>query len=343
MGDWLQSRITIFEFVQARRRYLISCVLSSRVRVFAPPLVIPFLAETVEQFVSPKLVAKAIGVSESSIKRWCDQGLLATVRTAGGHRRLEARTVVEFVRQTGQRFVAPQLVGLPADTGRGEPTREVAVELLCDALCAGDEAIVRRMLFDLYLARQPLADVFDDVLTPVMHRIGERWEHSGLEVYQERRACEIVSRVLAELRRALPPAADDAPYALGGTLSSDPYQLATAMVEISLREAGWRAESYGTSLPLATLTAAINDTRPRLCWLSVSYIANDADFLRDFGVFAEVAARQGTALVLGGRALTEGLRRQMRYTGYCDTFRQVVDLSAAIYRPTTRRLSEELE
>ncbi len=304
---------------------------------FSPIFLI--LAETVEQFVSPKLVAKAIGVSESSIKRWCDQGLLPTVRTAGGHRRLEARTVVEFVRQTGQRFVAPQLVGLPVDTGRNEPNLDAAVGRLCDALCEGDEEVVRRILFDFYLARHPLAKVFDEVLTPVMHRIGERWEHSGLQVYQERRACEIVGRALSELRRALPPTAPDAAFALGGTLSSDPYQLATAMVELSLRDAGWNAESYGTNLPLSTLLAAIDDNRPRMCWVSVSHIPNEAEFLREFAAFSDSASQRGTALVVGGRALTEGVRRQMRYAGFCDTFRQVVELAGAIYRPMTRPVS----
>jgi MerR family transcriptional regulator, light-induced transcriptional regulator len=295
------------------------------------------LALPVEQFVSPKLVARAIGVSESSIKRWCDQGLLATVRTAGGHRRLPTHAVVEFVRQTGQRFVEPQLVGLPQHSGRDELALDVAVSHLCDALCAGDEVLTRRLLFDLYLARHPLVDLFDSVLTPVMHRIGARWEHSGLEVYQERRACEIVSQVLVELRMALPPAAENAPYAFGGTLSADPYQLATAMVDVSLRDAGWKAESFGSNLPMSTLIAALEHKRPRLCWLSVSHLVDREAFLSEYARFAETAARLETAIVVGGRALTEPLRRQMRYTAFCDTFRHVAELAGAIYKPAPKR------
>ncbi len=52
-------------------------------------------------------VAKAIGVSESSLKRWCDKGMLATQRTAGGHRRLTIEAVLEFVRGTGQEMASP--------------------------------------------------------------------------------------------------------------------------------------------------------------------------------------------------------------------------------------------
>ncbi len=38
--------------------------------------------------VTPKQVGRALDVSESSLKRWCDNGEIATQYTAGGHRRI---------------------------------------------------------------------------------------------------------------------------------------------------------------------------------------------------------------------------------------------------------------
>ena len=49
------------------------------------------------QLLSPKQVARALGVSESSLKRWCDKGLIPTERTAGGHRRLPLAGVLDFL------------------------------------------------------------------------------------------------------------------------------------------------------------------------------------------------------------------------------------------------------
>ena len=39
-------------------------------------------------WVSPRSYAKLVGVSESTVKRWCDAELVDSIRTAGGHRRI---------------------------------------------------------------------------------------------------------------------------------------------------------------------------------------------------------------------------------------------------------------
>ncbi|REJ65407.1 MAG: helix-turn-helix domain-containing protein [Planctomycetota bacterium] len=45
---------------------------------------------------TPKQVARAISISESSIKRWCDRGAIATQYTPGGHRRIPLSGLLEF-------------------------------------------------------------------------------------------------------------------------------------------------------------------------------------------------------------------------------------------------------
>ncbi len=66
------------------------------------------------EWISPNQAARAMGVSESSLKRWCDQGLIKLVRTAGGHRKLSRADVLRFIRERDQPLASPEVLGLPA-------------------------------------------------------------------------------------------------------------------------------------------------------------------------------------------------------------------------------------
>ncbi|MEM9791075.1 MAG: MerR family DNA-binding transcriptional regulator [Planctomycetota bacterium] len=62
---------------------------------------------------SPKEVALAIGVSESSLKRWADAGRIRVRRTAGGHRRIAIQEAIRFARYYGFPVVRPDILYLP--------------------------------------------------------------------------------------------------------------------------------------------------------------------------------------------------------------------------------------
>ena len=282
------------------------------------------------ELLTPRQVAQAIGVSESSLKRWCDRGLIDTVKTPGGHRRMTASGVMAFLRQRDQPLVRPEVLGLPSNTGKTRRVMDRAAEQFHEALAEGDEEVSRQVILDLYLAEHRLAEISDLVVTPAYHRIGDRWKCEELEVFQERRAVGIGMRILGELRRLLPAPKPDAPSAIGGTWEGDPYQLATSLIELTLRESGWQATSLGASLPFATLEAALVQNRPRLFWLSVSSVSDETRFVEQYTHFVETAEAQQTAVVVGGRVMTEALRDRIRYSEFCDNLRSLEAYASAI-------------
>jgi excisionase family DNA binding protein len=287
----------------------------------------------VPQVLSPRQVAKAIGVSEASLKRWCDKGMLPFVRTAGGHRRLPVAGVVQFLRQSGHPLIRPEVFGLPPAKTTGTISEDRSRSAVSHALESGDEEAMRRSGFDLYLARHDACEICDEFIAPAFRSIGDHWEHGSLEIFQERRACEIAHRFLHELRGVLPGIAADAPYALGGTLEGDPYTLPTAMVEAALREIGWRAESHGVCLPVDTLCAAIRTKRPRLFWLSVSTVSDEAAFRASWGKLYQEATACGAVAVLGGRGMTERLRQSIRFSACGDNLRHLVEFARVLHAP----------
>ena len=279
-----------------------------------------------KDLLSPKQVARAMGVSESSLKRWCDRGLIPTVRTAGGHRRLPISGVLAFLRETKQNLVAPELLGLPVSSGKTEWVTDRAREVLREALLAGDEEACRQTIFDSWLSGRRLSEICDRVIAGAFVDIGDKWACREAEVYQERRACEIVIRTLHELRSGLPPG-DPQYLALGGTAEGDQYVIPTTAAELVLRDSGWQARSLGSSIPFASLAVAIREHRPKLFWLSVSYIADPARFLKEFQLLNAAATETGTAITVGGFALGEDVRRHMRYSAFCDTMQHLEEFA----------------
>jgi methanogenic corrinoid protein MtbC1 len=284
-----------------------------------------------KELLSPKQVALAIGVSEASLKRWCDKGLVPMIRTAGGHRRLPVNGVLQFLRAQGHRIVRPEVLGLPKASAMRPSAADASAWELRDALEVGDEERARQIVLGQYLSGATVADLCDRVVTKAFHDMGQRWQHGDVEVYQERRGGQITMRILFELRKMLPTPAVDAPVAIGGTLEHDPYSLATAMVELALRECGWQAESYGAGNPASTLCAAIRDVKPKLFWLSVSTADCVSEFLADYTELYNTAIENGTVMIVGGRALDESLRREMAYTAFCDSLAHIVNFAQTVH------------
>lgn len=290
------------------------------------------------RLLTPKQIATSIGVSESSLKRWCDQGVLTTVRTPGGHRRVRSGEVIRFLREQQYALVRPEAIGLPTGLGAGSAAAGSARNALFDAVSRGDAESIRRVVIETYLKGGPVVRVCQDLVTPVLHAIGDQWECGALEVYQERQGCEVLGRALYELKTLLPEPDPSAPVAIGGTPAGDHYRLATQMIELALQEAGWRATSLGSSLPFETLAAAAERRRPRLFWLSLSYVDDREATKAGFQHFIR-SAPANTAVAVGGREAGDWLvdpsdeSRARLFDDFSSLVKHAGKLAAAEARP----------
>ncbi|WP_339733456.1 helix-turn-helix domain-containing protein [uncultured Gimesia sp.] len=288
------------------------------------------------EFLTPKQVARAIQASESSVKRWCDKGIIPTIYTAGGHRRIAISDLIEFLRSSKHEIVRPEVLGLPATTGQTIRVIDRAASQLTEALLLGDEEQCRQIVLDLYLAEHSISSICDLVFAKAFATIGDRWKCGDAEVYQERRGCELILRVLHELRTLIPTHPAEAPLAIGGAAEGDQYSMATTMVELVLRDIKWNAVSLGANLPFETLAAAIKQHRPKLFWLSVSHIPDETQFIREYSELYDEFGLD-VAFVVGGRALHEPIRQQIQYAAFCDNIRHLEAFAQTLLSATGKQ------
>lgn len=283
--------------------------------------------------VSPRQAASALGVSESSVKRWCDQGRLEVVKTPGGHRRLPVTSLVRFAREEGH-ALHHLLANGPLQPAPQHALGAVRAQLL-DALLVDDGSGVHRVLEAEWLAGRGMADLCDALITPTLSDLGERWRSGKVAIYQERRAGELLQRALLRLGEALAPKGAERAHpervlALGGALEGDPYELPTLMAELVLRERGFDARSLGTGLPAEAIARAIAERRPRLVWVAAAVTSDEARFALEFARIADAASSVGAAVAVGGRALHRSLRQQLRYSTFCDAMAHLAAFADAL-------------
>ncbi|GDY13817.1 DNA-binding protein [Planctomycetota bacterium] len=263
------------------------------------------MSGTGQAFLSPRSLATAIGLSESSLKRWIDGGRLAVVRTAGGHRRIPVTEAVRFIREQRLMVVDGSHLGLesPGPGGSPLPSSDDADERIHAALLSGDPIRLRNLLSGMFLAGASLASLSDGPLCRSLRRIGELWTHGEDGIAVEHLATDCCLHAVQFVRSLLPPTPATAPIALGCAPSGDPYLLPTTLAAAVLAEGGWNAVNLGPETPTRVLRLAVIRHQPRLVWVAASTETSDIPgLLTDL---EELAATTGIPVVVGGRIFRE--------------------------------------
>lgn len=265
-------------------------------------------------YLSPRRVAQALGISETTVKRWVDEGRLPAQRTAGGHRKVLVRDVLDLVsRENWPHRDLSLLTGPPAPPSLADA--HDLCQRLQAALLGDDLGAARNVVLGAHQGGLSVARIADEMVSPAMARLGHGWSTGEIDVYQEHRGTQLCLAACRALRLRLPEATGEgAPLAVGGGPEGDHYILANLLIETSLVELGWRVMNIGPNTPFESFRLALRQLRPRMLWVSCSYLADPEAFLAGYGPLYEEAKALGVAVAVGGRALTEAVRDRMNFT-----------------------------
>ncbi len=255
------------------------------------------------EVLSTRELADALGVSESSIKRWADDGVLQASRTAGGHRRIRRADAIRFVRETRGTVLRPALLGFPeAEVAAADKAAGTDAERLAGYLERGAGDLARGLLVQRYLEGQSLALLVDGPIRTALERIGTLWQHGPDGIFREHRATDDCLLALQQLRLLVPVPANS-PVAVGGACAGDPYLLPTLAAATVLAGEGFDAVNLGADTPSDAIEQAVDRLRPRLVWISVSAAQQPERIAREIGALARRLMSQGVPLAVGGRAV----------------------------------------
>ena len=174
------------------------------------------------------------------------------------------------------------------------------------ALLAGDSAAaeqVAREALELTLGETMLYDL---VVGPAMHRIGELWAAGEIGVGQEHLATQIATQVLALAHEVAGLAARRAEHrVMLAAVEGEHHVIALDMAAKLLESAGYEVLTLGADVPTHALPAIVADHDPALFVLSATM--PEAGERVPAAVDAITGAGADIGLILGGVSIPRGL------------------------------------
>lgn len=279
-------------------------------------------------------VARRTGVTVPTLRAWERRyGLLDPARTDGGHR-LYSDDDVERVRAT-QRLLND---GWSASAAAREVLREPTPVTQLRPVPSFDDAatnLIDRLekaidTFDAPAADAVIDDVFarleipralDEVVLPVLRRVGEGWQTDPRVIAREHFATNTLRPRLQRLLRG--PVRTSSRSVLAAAPEGEDHDLGLLASSVVGADAGWRIHYLGARMPTAAIERSVESLRPDVVLIGAMHRQHAEAFLRDRPRF------DGAAIVLGGTGFIPSDASRLR--------------SAVVHQGPIRELSATLE
>jgi excisionase family DNA binding protein len=250
--------------------------------------------------ISPKDLALVIGVSESSVKRWIDQGRLNAQRTEGGHRRISMTDALRFIKEENY-----QISNSEVFTRNGLPDKAESIKSETELVCAlrdGDASAAANIILFDYLAGETLPNIFH-TLSPYFHKLGNDWPANSELIAEEHHSSTTFYKALSLLEPYIQPESANK-IAVGGTLAPDSSVLSSMMVELVAQSAGLRTVNLGGTTPIQSFLDSANQHNASLVWVCIVHQPDLLATSYALQFLSEELENIGVELAFGGPGLT---------------------------------------
>jgi excisionase family DNA binding protein len=262
-----------------------------------------------------KEVARLLHVSEATVKRWADDGLLHSSKTAGGHRRFSTHSIASLRREHG---IGPAL-GVRRPLKKSRAAVLSSSESFRELLLGGEEKEAAALLIHAYMEGQSLAALFDKTITEAMHEVGELWFRGTITIADEHLATRVILSALQKLREIVIPVETTGVKAICSGIDGDLHELPVHLAEMILETEGWATRNLGPNTPLFSLREMVAQQRPQLICISARNIADLDRATAEYAQLRRVTTKLSASVVIGGEGFRDSTTRQ-RFP--CDFYAQ---------------------
>jgi methanogenic corrinoid protein MtbC1 len=193
---------------------------------------------------------------------------------------------------------APQQPPRKTD-GANRQSPGAVLESCIDAVSALDAARLEEILSrSMVQFTRPI--VIEEIVLPLMSRIGEKWQKGFMKIVHEHVASAVVRNILGNLATSYGSAPSD-PCLVVATPAGQIHEFGALAVAATANSMGWRSIYLGPSLPAEEIAAAVESCGARAVALSVVHPAEDPRVGEEIERLRRLV-RDDVTIFVGGRA-----------------------------------------
>lgn len=202
-------------------------------------------------------------------------------------------------------------------------------DLLLQALIYGDRGTVLRISHEYAETPQDLKPFYQELLQPVMYRVGELWEQGEISVSREHLASALANTaVSSQYVRVMSDFEPRKGNILVTAAPNEFHVLGAQMIANCLEAEGWEVDYLGADTPSEDLVGYIRDQRPAVVALSVTMPFNLLQCKDIVEYVKKEFQESGPKILLGGLAFANHpeLVQRIGGDGYAEDCVQAIEL-----------------
>jgi excisionase family DNA binding protein len=250
--------------------------------------------------------AQILGVNVSTIKRWTDEGKLECIKTVGGHRKFLMEHLASFLEKNKKKTSKVNLFPLEnkSDLQISHNIMKGDFNFLVDYVqknalaCNRDR--VQKALSGLYLGQYPLYVIYDKLITPALHHLGNLWSEEKISAIEEHFASQTLRDSIVRLQGIIRIPARKVGKAMCLNFSSELHDIALKMVDHVLESRGDKVLFSGQITPIINIEHVFESLQPQRVYISSTIVENVASVQEEFDQICEVAAVHRIKVFVGG-------------------------------------------
>lgn len=213
----------------------------------------------------------------------------------------------------------------PGAASPGDELR-LTTEVFLAAILNGQRQAAINIVEEALRAGRSHVDLYTDVFTESLHRIGALWETNKISVAQEHVATAITQYAIAAIYPRMVPARVRRGNMVITGVSGELHQIGANLVADAMEANGWTVRFLGTNVPHSAILDIVDESAADVLCVSTTIIANLPSVAELVRTVRDKLSARSPNIVLGGAAY--GLAKQ--FAGEVGAMGAFTDLRPAL-------------